>query len=604
MAKAPPDRNKIADEHKWSTQHLYASDEQWEQDRERLVASFPELESFKGQLAASDDNVLRCLQAVFAAERRLDRVASYASRKHDEDTRVARYQAMKDVTDKVSSGLRTATSYVQPELLALPLRRLRALIDNAAFADFSRYLTELLRQKKHVLSPPEEALLARASLMADAGYNTYSTFSGADLTFPTIRDERGRLVRLTQALFSRYRASHDRQVRKAAFDALFGTFGAFRNTLATMLGAQVDANVVQARARRYDSALQAALYPDDIPVPVYTGMIEAVNRHLPLLHRYMKLRRKLLGLRELRYYDLYAPLVEKVSFKFPYAAARELLVEALAPLGADYVHDLAASLAPQSGWIDVFPNAGKRSGAYMDGAAYDVHPYVLANYLDDYNSVSTLAHEMGHAMHSHYSNAHQPYPKADYAIFVAEVASTLNEVLLVQHLLQKLRGKQRLHLLVEHLEGWRQTYFRQAMFAEFELEIYRRAERTEALTAESLTELYLATARRYYGHAAGVVRVDDAYGVEWSYIPHFYYNFYVFQYVTGMTAAAALAEQLVAEGERARQRYVKNLLQAGGSRAPIDILRSAGVDLTTSAPYDTAMQVFERTLDEAESLIR
>jgi oligoendopeptidase F len=475
------------------------------------------------------------------------------------------------------------------------------MIKDPRFAEFDRYLRELLRQKRHVLSPAEEALLARTSLMHDSGHNAYATFSAADLRFPSIRRGKGKPLELTQSLFSRYRASPRRKLRRAAFDTFFGTYAGYRNTLAALLSAQVNANLVQAQARRYRDALEAALDPDDIPVSVYHSLIKAANKHLPKLHRYLELRRRLLGLKRLRYYDLYVPMVEAVRFKIPYEKGCRLLLEAMAPMGPAYVEALAHGLAPESGWVDPFPNAGKRSGAYMEGSAYDVHPYVLGNYLDDYNSLSMIAHEMGHAIHSHLSNAHQPYPKADYSIFVAEVASTLNEALLAEDLGRRLQGKKRRFLLGEQLESFRQTFFRQALFAEFELEIYRIAQRNEALTADRLTETYLGIARRYYGHDQGVVEIDDAYGVEWAYIPHFYFNFYVFQYATGITAATALCQMITADsGTGARQRYIDNLLKAGCARSPITILKRAGVDLDTAKPYDLAMSAFDRTIDRLE----
>ncbi len=598
-----PERHQIPAHRRWRTEHLYRSDAAWERQRKRLLASLGEIAAQRGKLRGSSAATLACLERAFAARRLLGRLVSYASRRNDEDTRQPRYQAMKEVIDKASAELSTATAFIEPELLALRATRLRALAADPRFADYDRYLLELLRCKEHILGPKEEALLARFSLVSDSGNTVYETFSSADLTFPEIRDEQGARVRLTQALFSRYRASKSRRVRQRAFGRFFGTFERYRNTFAALLSAQVNANIVQARARRYAGALEAALDPDEIDRSVYHRTIEAAHRHLPLLHRYLDLRRRALGLRRLRYHDLYPPMIERVRFKIPYEEGCRILCEALAPLGPRYVKALSRGLEPRSGWVDPMPNRGKRSGAYMDGSAYDVHPYVLANYLDDFNSLSTIAHEMGHAMHSCYSNRHQPYAKADYAIFVAEVASTLNEDLLCAHLTERSRGKRRLFLLGEQLEGFRQTFFRQAMFAEFELEVYRTAERDEALTADKLSELYLAIARRYYGHDEGVVEVEPAYAIEWAYVPHFYYNFYVFQYATGITAATALAEGIRAEGSSARDRYIDRLLKAGDSAPPIEILRQAGVDLTEPAPYDLALSVMSRALDELSSAL-
>jgi len=514
---------------------------------------------------------------------------------------------MKQVVEKVNTDFMEVTSFIQPELLTLPAATLQEMTRDRAFVDYSQYLREMARVKRHILSLPEEKLLASASLMRDTGYNAYSTFSGADLKFPTIKDEAGQPVQLTQSLFTRYRGNENRGVRKATFEAFFSTYGAYRSTLASLLSSQINANIVYANARKYRSALEAALDANNVPTAVYHNMITAVNKHLPALHRYLKLRQTLLGLPDLQYHDMYPPIVKQVEMKYSYEEARQLLARALEPMGKDYVDGLVRGLDPSSGWVDVYPNQGKRSGAYMDGSAYQVHPFVLVNFLDNYNSVSTLAHEMGHAMHSHYSNKNQPFAKADYSIFVAEVASTLNEALLMRHMLSRVEDpKQRLYLLGEQMEDFRQTVFRQAMFSEFELALYQRAEQKESLTAEAISKIYLDIVRKYYGHDKGVVQVDELYGMEWAYVPHFYYNFYVFQYVTGMTAATALAETIgdPRKQDKARQRYVDNMLKAGASDYPIVLLKRAGVDLTTTAPYDVAMGVFSRTLAEAEKLVQ
>jgi oligoendopeptidase F len=605
MAKQDtPARDAIPQMFKWNTTHLFADDEAWAKERQLLVDSSKDIADCQGKLKQGKKMVKACLDRVFEARRRLARLAAYANRKCDEDTRVAKYQGLKEVMDKISTDFLSLTAFIQPELLSLPEKTLQEMVKDKTFADYDQYLREMLHLKPHILSPQEEKLLAAASLMRDSGINIYSSFTGADLTFPTIVDEEGKTVQLTQALFSRYRAVASRKVRKATFEALFSRYTDYKNTLAALLSAQINANVVYAKERHYDSALEAALDGDTIPTAVYHNMIKAVNKHLPLLHRYLRLRQKLLGLKELRYYDMYPPITQKVDLEYPHNRANQQLLAALGPLGKNYLAALAHGLDPQHGWIDSFPNLGKRSGAYMDGSAYDIHPYVLTNYLGDYNSLSTLAHEMGHAMHSYFTNKHQPYSKSNYSTFVAEVASTLNEALLMKHMQtnEKKRTSQ-LYLLGEQLESFRQTLFRQAMFAEFELALYQRAEKKEALTADEISKIYLQIARRYYGHDQGVVQVDDLYGIEWAYVPHFYYNFYVFQYVTGITASTALAEMILKEGDPARDRYLTQMLEAGGSDYPIQILQRAGVDLTTTKPYDIAMGVFSRALDRAELLV-
>jgi len=601
-----PERASIDARYRWKTSDLFPSDAAWDKERREIVAAFKEIEACKGKLKRGKKMVKTCLERTFALRKRLDLLANYAHRLYDQDTRVAKYQGMKQIVDKVYTDYREVTSFLEPELLSLPVQALQGMIKDRAFADYDQYLREIVRRKPHILSPAEEKLLAAASLMGDTGYNTYSTFSGADLSFPTIKDDKGAEVKLTQALFTKYRASADRDVRRSTFEAFFGTYKKYRNTLASLLGAQINANIVYSKARKYPSALAASLDANNVPTAVYHNMIKAVNKHLPALHRYLKLRQELLGLKDLYYYDMYPPIVQKVELKYSYDEGRKMLGVALAPMGKEYLDALDGGLSPKAGWVDVYPNKGKRSGAYMDGSAYAVHPFVLLNFLDDYSSVSTLAHEMGHAMHSYFSNKNQPFPKADYSIFVAEVASTLNEALLMHHTLAKVEDpEKRLYLLGEQMEAFRQTIFRQSMFSEFELALYERAEKKEPLTADAIDQIYLKIARKYYGHDKGVVTVDDLYGIEWAYVPHFYYNFYVFQYVTGMTAATALSEMIVddKQGEKARERYVNNMLKAGASDYPINLLKRAGVDLTTTKPYDVAMAVFSRTLAEAEKLV-
>ena len=603
-SKQTPERSAIDKKYKWDTTHLFADDKAWEKERQQLLAALKKIGACKGTLNKGKKQILTCLTRFFAAHKVLARLTNYAHRNYDVDTRDANYQGLKAVIEKTGTEFLEVSSFLQPELLSLPGKTLKGLIKDKKFADYDQFLRELLRQKPHILTPKEEALLAAASMMRDTGYTVYSSFSGADLKFPTIKDEKGDEVKLSQSMFARYRASGDRAVRKATFDAFFGTYSGYKNTIASLISAQVNANITYAKARKYDSALHAALDANNVPTAVYHNMIKAVNKHLPLLHRYLKLRSKLLGLPQLRYYDMYPPMIKKVDLKFSYEEGNKLIVAAMAPMGKNYVKVLAKGLDPASGWIDPLPNKGKRSGAYMDGSAYEVHPYVLSNYIDNYSSVSTMAHEMGHAMHSYLSNKHQPYPKADYSIFVAEVASTFNEALLMRHMLDQVTDQQkRLYLLGEQLESFRQTLYRQSMFAEFELALYTRAEKKLPLTADAISKIYLEICRRYYGHAAKVVLVDKPYGIEWAYVPHFYYNYYVFQYVTGMTAATALAEMVIKKGDKPRDRYLNNMLKAGGSDDAIKLLKRAGVDLTSTKPYDLAMKVFERSLNEAEQLV-
>ena len=593
-------RAEVPSEYCWRPQHLVLDDEAWDEQYEALCSDLPMLSQCSGQLH-DPRQLLGCLDQLFELRRRLALLSSYAHRRHDEDMSVGKYQALRERVEKLTIQLDESSAFVEPELCQMADVQLSEIQKRPELCDYNRYINGVQRRKAHILSVSEEKLMASLSLTRDNAHSAYSAFSGADLRFDPIRIN-GQTIQLTQAEFSRYRASCDRKLRKAAFEQFFGTFFMYRNTLAALLSGHLNANVVFARARKFESALESALYPDELPRSVYEQMNRAVRSELPTLHRYLNVRRKLLGVDELHYYDLYAPIVQQdVALTFDYSASVRTLVEALRPLGADYVADLAEGLALENGWIDVYPNKGKRTGAYMDGSAYGVHPFVLCNHLDDLNSLSTLAHEMGHAMHTFYTNRKQPFAKADYSIFVAEVASTVNEALLGEYLLsQASDDRVRLYLLGQQLEGFRQTLFRQAMFAEFEAAAYERVESGAALTADDLSHEYLSVARAYYGHP-DVVTVDDRYGIEWAYVPHFYYNFYVFQYATGIVAATALASA-IRETDSAKEAYRTGLLEAGCATSPVDTLRNAGVDLTSKEPYEVTGRVFDRTISEVESV--
>jgi len=408
-------------------------------------------------------------------------------------------------------------------------------------------------------------------------------------------------VLVDQAGYSRYRALPVREDREKVFQAFFTTLGQFRRTFGTQLYANVKRDMFYARARRYENCLSTALDDNAIPVEVYHALIRNINTNLPTFHRYLKLRQRMLGVPQLEYHDLYAPVVKGVELNYAYDEARQLILTALAPLGSDY--QKVVEEAFRSRWIDLYPTTGKRSGAYSNGSAYDVHPYILMNYSGQYNDVSTLAHELGHALHSHFSNSSQPYPLADYPIFVAEVASTLNEALLIDHILKTIKDDDiRLSLLMSHLDGIKGTLFRQTQFAEFELAIHEAAERGETLTGDKLTELYRAIFRKYYGADQGICDVDDLYALEWAFIPHFYYNFYVYQYSTAFTASTALSRKILNHEKGAVESYLE-FISAGGSDYPIELLKKAGVDMTTTEPFTQAMAAMNRTMDEIEKIL-
>jgi oligoendopeptidase F len=462
-------------------------------------------------------------------------------------------------------------------------------------------LYDIQRKKAHTLSEKEEKILAEAGLMADGPYTIYSVFSNAELPYPETTLSDGTKARLTKAGYSLYRASPNRDDREAVFQAFWNTVTKLKGTFGTQLYANVKKDMFYARTRGYKSSLQRALDKDNIPTEVYMALIENVTNNLGSFHRYLNLKKRMLDVETLKYSDVYAPVVKGVDLKYTFDEAKELVLDSLKPLG--YGYGRVVKKAFDERWIDVYPTPGKRAGAYSNGSAYDVHPYILLNYNGQYDDVSTLAHELGHTMHSYYSNKTQPYATADYSIFVAEVASTFNEALLINKMLKEIKDDDtRLSLLMNYLEGMRQTVFRQTQFAEFELRIHEKAERGEPLTGDVLNELYGGILKKYYGHDKGTCHIDDLYTVEWAYVPHFYYNFYVYQYSTSFTASTALAERVLGEEEGAVEKYIE-FISSGGSDYPINLLKKAGVDMTGAEPFNKTMAAMNRTMDEIEAIL-
>ncbi len=599
-----PERKEIPDEYKWDPSVLFTDVGAWEKERTAVRKAISRLGRCRGRLGESAERLGECLDEMFDVQRRLEYLSAYAARLYDTDVRQSKPQAMVAEAEKLSAEYLAAVSYVEPELLELPEERLKALARHPRLRDYDRYLLRILRLRAHVLSRKEEEILAQASILGSSAYNVYKTFANAEMEFPTFVDREGRRVRLSQAMYAKYRKSPHRAERREVFQKFWGTFAKYRNSFAQMLGGQLKYYDFEARVRKYRNALESALVPNAIPPEFYPKLIENVTAHLDSFHRYLRVRKKLLGIRgEQYYYDIYPLGAGKSTRKYTYDQARRIVKAALSPLGRGYGRRLARALADGSGWIDVFPNKGKRSGAYSS-SVYGAHPLVLLNYTEDYDSMSTLAHELGHALHSAYSNEAQPYPKADYALFIAEVASIFNETLLVEYLLRREKDPgERRFLLAAYLDSFRGTVFRQTMFAEFEWEVYKRMEARKPVTADALNRLYLRLLRKYHGHKQGVMRIDPLYGIEWAYIPHFYYHFYVYQYVSGFVAATALAHKVLQEGTPAARRYIDKLLKAGSSKDPLVILKDAGVDMLSSEPYDLAARIFEERVAELERLL-
>jgi oligoendopeptidase F len=541
------------------------------------------------------------LDIYFALGLDLTKLFAYSGMWSDEDTRLAEPMAARQEVGQLATELSAAAAWFAPEILALPPGTIgKFLAAEPGLAPYRFFLEDLERQRAHTLSPEGEKIVAQAGLMAPAAGSVYGVLANADMPFPEVTLSDGTKVRLDQAAYTQYRGVANRADRIKIFTEFWKTYKAYERTFGATLDANVKRDLFYARARNYPSCLASALDGSNVPEAVYRTLVEEANRALPTLHRAFKLRARMLGIEDPAYYDIYPPIVPSLDRKFTLEEAKALTLDALAPMGKDYVDTVRSGFA--SRWMDVYPHQGKRAGAYSN-AAYGVHPYVLLNFTDNYEGVSTLAHEWGHAMHSYLANATQPYPTADYSTFIAEVASTFNEALLLDRMLKDAKSDdEKLVLLGSYLENLRGTYFRQTMFAEFELKIHEAAERGEALTGEKLSAIYGDLLRRYHGHDAGVMRIDDAYFVEWAYIPHFYRNFYVFQYATSLAASTQLASEVMDGKPGARDRYL-GLLKAGGSRYPYELLKEAGVDLATPTPYQELAKRMTWAMDQMEAIL-
>jgi len=595
-------RSAIAEKYKWDLTQIFPTDDAWKQTRETLVAEIPSIEKHKGGLGKSAQNLLNCLDQTTRMTKEYYRLYSYASMNSDQDTRESKYLGMQQEMSQIGSNFSAAASFIEPEILKID----RSTIDGFLKSEpkltiYKQYLDDILRRKAHTGTEGEEKIIADAGLMADGAQNIYGIFADADFPYPDITLSDGKTLKLGKANFNLHRASTNRDDRKKVFAAFFGKLNDFRRTFGTQLNAEVKKNMFYTRAKKYKTALESALDANNIPVEVYQGLVNNVNANLGTFHRYLNLRKRILGVSELHYYDLYAPLLSDVDLKYTYEEGQKHVLISLEPLGKDYVEVVRKAFTDR--WLDVYPTEGKRSGAYSNGSVYDVHPYMLLNYNGKYDDVSTLTHELGHTMQSYHSNKTQPFATANYPIFVAEVASTFNEALLIEYMLKTIKDDNvRLSLLGSYLENIKGTVFRQTQFAEFELRMHEMAERGEALTGDALNTLYQEIVRKYYGHDKGVCVVDDEIKAEWAYIPHFYYNFYVYQYATSFTASAALSEQVMAGDKAATKRYME-FISAGGSDYPINLLKKAGVDMTTTAPFELTMRKMNRIIDEMEKIL-
>ena len=590
-------RDQIPQEDTWALEDLYPSDESWEQALSALTARQAEAAAFAGKLGESGETLCAFLHLVEDVDGQSELLANYAMRKADQDTRNATYQAMVGKLMGVLTAVGAAFSFATPEIMAIPEEALEGFYKAApALERYRRYLNNERRRKAHTLSAAEERLLAAAGEMANAPDTIFGAFLNADMRYPDAVDSEGKPHALSQSTFVPLEESGDRALRKSAYENLYNTLGGMRNTAAGLLDAQNKQQKFFATARKYGSAREAAMDRTNVPVSVYDNLIEAVHRNMDKMHRYVRLRKKLLGVDELHFYDVYTPLLKDEPAKIPFAQAKQTVYDALYPLGDGYRAILKEGF--ENRWIDVYENQGKRGGAYSAGTK--VHPFVLLNYSGSLDSQFTLAHEMGHALHSYLSNKHQNQIDSDYVIFVAEVASTCNEALLMEYLLKKTTDKKERVFLINHfLDQFKGTIYRQTMFAEFEKFMGAAVDAGQTLTADMLCAEYARLCKLYYGED---MVVDDQIAMEWARIPHFYYNYYVFQYATGYSAAIALSRRILREGESAVKDYL-GFLSGGCSKSPIDLLKGAGVGMTSPAPVNDALQLFGELLDEMESLM-
>ena len=597
MEKKIPVRSEADPKYTWALEDVYANNDVWKADLEKARALPAQLAAYKGHLGDSAQKLLEFLQLGDGISVLFDSLYGYAQRRSDEDTANSLYQGMTSQAMSAMVAVDAASSFETPELLAIPDDKLEQFYqEEPALETYRLALTRIRSKRAHILSDAEEKLLAAAGEMSQAPDSVYSVFADADLKFPSATDKDGNSHPVTHGTYIPLMHSADRVLRKSAFASLYSVYGQFRNTAAALLSAQVKQLKFYADARKYDSTLQASLDGNYVPTEVYTNLISAVHENMAPMYRYVDLRRKLLGVDELHMYDLYTPIVSDVDVNIPYEEAKQTVYDALACMGDDYRAILKEGF--DNRWIDVYENVGKCSGAYSAGLRK--HPYVLLNYSGTLDSMFTLAHEMGHAIHSYLSNKHQPVAYSNYSIFVAEVASTCNEALLMQHLLKTTKDKKRRAYLINYfLEQFRTTLYRQTMFAEFELEINRRNERGESLTAESLNALYHELNHQYFGDD---IVIDKEIDLEWARIPHFYYDYYVYQYATGYSAAIALSRRILKEGAPAVKDYI-HFLSGGCSTDPISLLRGAGVDMASTAPIHEALQLFDELITEMEQLM-
>jgi oligoendopeptidase F len=594
-------REHISERFKWNLGDLYNSIDQWRSKKGKLSEEFKKLSSVRNKFTSSAQNLYEGLSLYSKIDKEFMRLYAYASMLSDQNTQEASPMSMKQEMIPLQTQFKSVSSFIEPEILSLSHAKLDEFYNKVPKLKLYRqFISDILRRKTHTLAESEEELIAQAGLMAGTSHEIFNVFSNADLPYPLIELSDGQKIQLDPTNYSLYRENKNREDRKKVFFSFFETLEKFQRTFGTQLYGELKKNLFYKNVRNYNSAIEASLDTNNIPTKVYTKLIENVNRNLSTLHRYLKLRAKLLNIPNLQFYDAYTSITKNVDFNYQYDEAKTIIHESLKILGDEYGR--ALNRAFKNRWIDVYPNKGKKSGAYMDGIAYDAHPYILLNFKGRYNDVSTLTHELGHAMHSYFSNKTQSYINSQYPIFLAEVASTVNEALLMEYMLKHIEDKEeRLALLGNALDGFRGTLFRQTQFAEYELKINELVQEGEALTGEKFTEVYLDIFRKYYGHNKNIMNVEEIFGVEWAYIPHFYYNFYVYQYATSFTASQTIAAKFIDKEPGIVDRYL-NFLSSGCSKYAIPTLQNIGIDMTGDEPFNITIKRMNYIMDEIEAL--
>ena len=598
------ERKDVPEKYKWDNSTLYQNLDEWSNDKTAIENQIEKLKTFKGKLGENAESFYQALRLYFDTYKLYYKLSDYAFRLADEDLRIGTSQSLNQQATTLGTNLSDAASFINPEILKIDQNKVKSFfIQKKELSEFQFYVNDILRLKEHTLSEREEEILASAGLITSTMNEVHSIFDNAEKPNPKVKISTGEEIGLSSAAYYKYRAVNNRTDREKVMESMFNEgYRKFQNTFGANLAGKVRADYFYAKNRKYKSVLEQSLDANKIPVSVYENLISEINKNLPTLHRFLKLKARMLGVDQLYYYDLYASMVKDVDFKFNIDEGQKLLMDVFKPLGDEYVSTVKKSFDEK--WIDYVPTNGKRSGAYSSGAAYDYHPYILMNWTDDFESVSTLAHELGHTMHSYYSNKHQPFVNAQYATFVAEIASTINETLLNDYMVGKAKSEdEKLYLLGTYLDLLRSTIFRQVSFAEFEWEIHKKVENGDPLTGEEMSKIYYEIVKKYYGHEQGVCNVPDYIAYEWAYIHHFVgYTYYVYQYSTSLIYATALAEKIVKEGQPAIDKFY-NILNGGSSDYPIELIKKAGLDPLSPEAFDLTIAKMNSVMDQIEGIL-